>query len=220
MKTLIDTYDFFGDDGELLFRKERFLTSYGKTFRYRCPCRVPAGARRELAPERWKAWTSHKPNDQRWKGCRGSVNADHYLFIPRPLPRGAVVWWPEGEKDARTLCGLGALAVSTHQGAGHSSPEQAAQLARKGVRGVWLAMDRDVPGAKDVWDRYLNLQAVNVRARIVMAAMPVDAADITDHFAAGLRKKDLIEPPLDWVQEQASKYTVRTGAAYGYEVYK
>jgi hypothetical protein len=218
MKQLVDTYEFTDAEGQLLFRKERFETSEGKRFRYRCPCKVPLKVRRELPPERWKLWSSHKPNDQNWKGCVGAVVADHHLFIPRPLARGKAVWWTEGEKDARTLCGLGARAVSTHQGAGHSTPEQAAVVARAGVRGVWVAMDRDVPGARDAWDRYLFLKDLGVRARIVLPFYENDGADMTDHFGTGMKVKDLIEPPLSWVEEQASKYTRRIGAAYGYEV--
>jgi hypothetical protein len=79
-------------------------------------------------------------------------------------------------------------------------------------------MDRDVPGARDAWDRYTFLRDLGVRARIVIPAVTVDGADLTDHWAAGFRKKDLIEPPLDWVEEMAGKYTRRIGAAYGYGV--
>lgn len=215
MKTLVDTYLFM--DGErVLFKKERFLLEDGsKSFRYVCPCRVPEKYRNA---ERWALGKHHKPNRNGWKGCIGDVDADEWLFIPRPLPRGEVVWWAEGEKDARTLCGLGARAVSTHQGAGHSTPEQAAQLARAGVRGVWVCMDNDIPGARDAWDRYEFLQALGVKARIVMPGVGHTAADITDHFSAGLKKNDLIEPPLEWVELQANKYTRSIGVRMGYEV--
>jgi hypothetical protein len=84
VKHLVDTYEF-RDGDRVLFRKHRYATPDGKRFAYECPCRVPEKYR---TSERWALGKRHKPNDRGWKGCVGDVVADHWLFIPSPVPRG------------------------------------------------------------------------------------------------------------------------------------
>ncbi len=196
----VATYRYTDHNGRTLFEKRRyeFLDPIGdvreKTFRY---------------------WD---PATQRMRKPSG---ADRCLYrIPSlrvALRRGRPIHLPEGEKDADALREAGVVATSHHQGAGHSTLDQA-RLLRRASR-VVLWMDRDSPnpevGAYDVALRYNNLISAGLRPdqlTIVGARTGKDPFDHLQHH----NMDDSIEIDREWLSSTAWRFTKRSAREKGY----
>jgi hypothetical protein len=115
----------------------------------------------------------------------------------------------EGERDADSALGLGALATCHHGGGGHFTEAMAESLA--GHRGqIVLVADNDVIGALDVCRRFDLLRAVGIpakRLRVCEVALTHRGADLRDHLEAGYGLDELRRADLDALREIAATAT-------------
>jgi hypothetical protein len=206
-------YEFFNEDGELLFWKNRYaLPNGGKTFGYR-----------------WReAGRTHvhwcKPEMEPRNACYQCGRyvpapfwADDYLYrlpqVLRAVERGRSVWWCEGEKDAETVAAQGKVSTSHHGGAGKVYPEMADWL--EGTR-VYVVLDNDIPGYYDAWLRRQVLKAVG--AQVAFRAPVHPYKDVTDHIQAGWKLSDMRTVLASEVREKALLFNENTAGGYAHLV--
>ncbi|MCW2690558.1 MAG: hypothetical protein JWR37_5448 [Mycobacterium sp.] len=92
------------------------------------------------------------------------------------------VWLTEGEKDAETATRLGLLATTNAQGAKSFPAELAAALHG---RNVAIVVDRDTAGYQRAASLHEQLQPHAAQTVILLPAVTVAKADLTDHVQAG-----------------------------------
>ncbi|WP_238328815.1 toprim domain-containing protein [Mycobacterium avium] len=134
----------------------------------------------------------HKQFRQRYRDGGQWVYRKPYGFTPvlyRPAAiaaaatRGAWIWVTEGEKDADTLTALGRLATTNAQGAANFPAELVDDFA--GLK-VAIVADRDLAGYQRAINLYARLRSITAQVVVLLPALDVDKADVTDHVNAGL----------------------------------
>ncbi len=134
----------------------------------------------------------HKQFRQRYRDARQWVYRKPHGFTPvlyRPnaiqnaAKTAAWIWVTEGEKDADTLTALGRLATTNAQGAANFPAGLVDAFAGLNVA---IVADRDLAGYQRAINLYERLHASAAQVVVLMAALDIDKADITDHVNAGL----------------------------------
>lgn len=134
----------------------------------------------------------HKQFRQRYRDGRQWVYRKPDGFTPvlyRPnaiaaaTTHGAWIWVTEGEKDADTLTALGRLATTNAQGAANFPGELVDDFA--GLK-VAIVADRDLAGYQRAINLYERLRNTTTDIVVLLPALDVDKADVTDHVKAGL----------------------------------
>lgn len=137
----------------------------------------------------------HKQFRQRYRDARQWVYRKPHGFTPvlyRPnaiataAKTGAWIWVTEGEKDADTLTALGSLATTNAQGAANFPAELLDAFTRLNVA---IVADRDLPGYQRALNLYERLHTRAAQVVVLIPALEVDKADVTDHVNAGLWKR-------------------------------
>ena len=165
--TLVATYDYHDEHGELLFQKLRYINEDGK-----------------------KRFFQRKPDPKAKNGWDYKLGDTPKVLYNLPAVLQAVkdgkdIIVVEGEKDADTLIGMGYVATSPPNGAGKWLPIHTEAL--KGAR-VDIFADNDEPG----WDHALMVQKEleQVGCDVAVFVCP-DSKDITDHIAKGGKISEL-----------------------------
>jgi hypothetical protein len=125
--------------------------------------------------------------DVKWgKGANGGK--DLYLVDKIPADRPLTAYLTEGEKAARAIRAMGAVAVSTG-GAART------ELDYSPLRGVDVIpiVDRDKPGLEWAAKVGKQLDGVAASVRFVRAAVDIPRADVVEHFDAELTLAQLEE---------------------------
>ncbi|AFV14899.1 hypothetical protein OEM_p101190 (plasmid) [Mycobacterium intracellulare subsp. yongonense 05-1390] len=134
----------------------------------------------------------HKQFRQRYRDGRQWVYRKPHDFAPvlyRPnaiqaaTKRGAWIWLTEGEKDADTLTALGRLATTNAQGAANFPAALVNAFA--GLK-VAIVTDRDLAGYQRAINLYELLHTITAEIVVLLPALDVEKADVTDHVNAGL----------------------------------
>jgi len=134
----------------------------------------------------------HKQFRQRYRDAHHWVYRKPHGFTPvlyRPnaiqsaAKTGAWVWVTEGEKDADTLTALGRLATTNAQGAANFPAELVDAFTGLNVA---IVADRDLAGYQRAINLHERLHASAAQVVLLMPAIEVDKADVTDHVNAGL----------------------------------
>jgi hypothetical protein len=134
----------------------------------------------------------HKRFRQRYRDTRQWVYRKPHGFTPVPYrpnaiqaaaKTGAWIWVTEGEKDADTLTALGRLATTNAQGAANFPAELVDAFA--GLR-VAIVADRDLAGYRRAINLHERLHAGAAQVVVLLPALDIDKADVTDHVNAGL----------------------------------
>lgn len=168
-KTLVATYRFTDEDGELLFEKQRFVGEDGKkTFRQRRP---------------------DPSNPKQWLYDLEGVPKVLYNLpsVIKGVANGDPIWVVEGEKDADRLIKMGIVATTTTHGAGvwdtqHTNPLIGAH--------VEVVADNDKVGIEHALDVASKLKAAGCSVNVWAS---VDGKDISDHLDMGLSFDELRE---------------------------
>lgn len=135
---------------------------------------------------------AHKRFQQRYRDGRAWVYRKPAGFTPTLYRQSAVhtarnaeawVWIAEGEKDADTLSGLEKLATTNPQGAANFSADLIAQFADLNVA---IVADRDLAGYRRAITLSRQLRDTAAQIAVLLPALQVDKADLTDHVNAGL----------------------------------
>jgi hypothetical protein len=134
----------------------------------------------------------HKQFRQRYRDAGQWVYRKPHGFTPvlyRPnaiqgaAKTGAWIWITEGEKDADTLTALGRLATTNAQGAANFPAELVDAFTGLNVA---IVADRDLAGYQRAINLYERLHASTAQVALLIPAVEVDKADVTDHVNAGL----------------------------------
>ena len=134
----------------------------------------------------------HKQFRQRYRDGRHWVYRKPHGFTPvlyRPnaiqaaAKTDAWIWVTEGEKDADTLTTLGRLATTNAQGAANFPTELVDAFAGLNVA---IVADRDLAGYQRAINLYERLHAITTQVVVLLPALDIDKADVTDHVNAGL----------------------------------
>lgn len=134
----------------------------------------------------------HKRFQQRYRTGRQWVYRKPEGYTPslyRPAAihtakiTGDWVWIAEGEKDAETLTKVGRLATTNPQGAANFPTQLIADF--KDLR-VAIVADRDLSGYRRALALSEQLGGTAAQIVVLLTALEVDKADLTDHVEAGL----------------------------------
>ena len=134
----------------------------------------------------------HKQFRQRYRDGRHWVYRKPHGFTPvlyRPnaiqaaAKTEAWIWVTEGEKDAETLTTLGRLATTNAQGAANFPTELVDAFAGLNVA---IVADRDLAGYQRAINLYERLHAITTQVVVLLPALDIDKADVTDHVNARL----------------------------------
>lgn len=135
---------------------------------------------------------THKRFQQRYRDGRDWVYRKPDGFTPTLYRQtavhaaknsGAWLWIAEGEKDTDTLTRLGKLATTNPQGAASFSAELTAQFTDLRVA---IVADRDLAGYQRATTLSNQLRGTATQVVVLVAALEIDKADLTDHVDAGL----------------------------------
>ena len=155
MPSIVATYDYTDEDGQLLYQVVRFAP---KDFRQRRP-------------------------DGRggWEWRLGDVRRVLYRLpdVLQAIRAGVGIYVCEGEKDVHAVEKAGGVATCNPGGAGKWRPEYTAAL--KGAD-VTIIADRDEPGKAHAFAVAAALAGTAADIRVVE---PVEGKDVADHLAAG-----------------------------------
>lgn len=165
--TFIKSYNYYDEDGKLLFQKVRYLDETGKkTFRQRKP----------IGNGEWAYSLSDVP--------KILYNLPQVL---KAKEEGYAIWVVEGEKDADTLMDLGVIATTAPGGAG-----KWLDIHTEALRGAYVEIvaDNDGPGIDHAGIVYRAL--VNAGCDVRVWKSPV-AKDISDHLAIADHGLDTLE---------------------------
>ncbi len=156
---LTATYNYYSEDGTLLFQKLRFVDSSGKkTFRQR-------------KPDGRGGWDYKLADTPRvLYNLPAVVNA---------VKQGKPVFVVEGEKDVDTLTKISIVATTMPNGAGTWNEIHTSVLAGATVD---IIIDDDLPGQQHAVDVYQELQEVGCDVQVWKCAK---GKDITDHLNNG-----------------------------------
>ena len=168
--SLVATYDYRNEKGELLFQKQRFVDQWGKkTFRQRRPDPVNPG--------------------------KYIFSLDDTPKILYKLPEiieakknSEIIWLVEGEKDADNISKLGFCATTPPNGAGkwldiHTRALEGAQ--------VWIVADNDIVGRQHAQTVAKTLEKNG--CTVVSWVPPNSFKDVSELLGAGKSLDDLIE---------------------------
>jgi 5S rRNA maturation endonuclease (ribonuclease M5) len=168
--SLVATYDYRDETGQLLFQKQRFVDQWGKkTFRQRRPDPANKG-----------------------KYIFSLDDTPKILYrLPDVLHAkslGEVIWLVEGEKDADNLVKLGLCATTPPNGAGkwldiHTRALEGAQ--------VWIVADNDAVGRDHAKMVSKTLQQNG--CTVINWVPPNNYKDVSELLGAGGSVDDLIE---------------------------
>ena len=156
---LTATYNYYSEDGTLLFQKLRFVDSSGKkTFRQR-------------KPDGRGGWDYKLADTPRvLYNLPAVVNA---------VKQGKPVFVVEGEKDVDTLTKMSIVATTMPNGAGTWNEIHTSVLAGATVD---IIIDNDLPGQQHAVDVYQALQEVGCDVQVWKCAK---GKDVTDHLNNG-----------------------------------
>ena len=168
--SLVATYDYRNEKGELLFQKQRFVDQWGKkTFRQRRP--DPANPGKYI------------------------FSLDDTPKILYKLPEiieakknSEIIWLVEGEKDADNISKLGFCATTPPNGAGkwldiHTRALEGAQ--------VWIVADNDIVGRQHAQTVAKTLEKNG--CTVISWVPPNNFKDVSELLGAGKSLDDLIE---------------------------
>jgi|APGre2960657404_1045060.scaffolds.fasta_scaffold17293_2 hypothetical protein len=168
--SLVATYDYRNEKGELLFQKQRFVDQWGKkTFRQRRP--DPANPGKYI------------------------FSLDDTPKILYKLPEiieakknSEIIWLVEGEKDADNISKLGFCATTPPNGAGkwldiHTRALEGAQ--------VWIVADNDIVGRQHAQMVAKTLEKNG--CTVISWVPPNNFKDVSELLGAGKSLDDLIE---------------------------
>lgn len=99
---------------------------------------------------------------------------------------------PEGEKDCNTLWSHGLPAVTNPGGAGKWRDRYTRQLIAAGVGHVVILPDNDEPGREHARMVARSCRLLDVETRVVRLPDLPPKGDVTDWFAAGHTRRDLL----------------------------
>lgn len=168
--SLVATYDYRNEKGELLFQKQRFVDQWGKkTFRQRRP--DPANPGKYI------------------------FSLDDTPKILYKLPEiieakknSEIIWLVEGEKDADNISKLGFCATTPPNGAGkwldiHTRALEGAQ--------IWIVADNDIVGRQHA----ITVEKILEKngCTVVSWVPPNNFKDVSELLGAGKSLDDLIE---------------------------
>jgi hypothetical protein len=163
--TLVKTYDYYDENGELLFQKLRYVDSSGKkTFRQR------------------------KPDGKGgWEYSLGDTPKILYRLpqVLKAIKDGYPVWVVEGEKDVETLLEMGIVATTMPGGAGKWLDIHTNALAGAVVE---IVADRDEVGMAHAQVVLRELTKAGCQAQIWASPK---YKDISDHLGAGMKIDEL-----------------------------
>lgn len=161
-RTIVATYDYTGEGGELLFQVVRFAP---KDFRQR----RPDGS----GGWEWKLGDTRRVLYRLPQVC-AAITANEPVYIV------------EGEKDADILAELGLAATCNPAGAGKWRDEYTAALT--GAKVVIVA-DKDEPGRKHAFSIAASLAG---KAKDIEIVEAVEGKDVFDHIEAGYTPNELV----------------------------
>lgn len=166
--TLVATYDYYDENGELLFQKLRYIDENNK-----------------------KRFYQRKPDPASKNGWDYKLGDTPKVLYNLPavidaVKNGKDIIVVEGEKDADNLIALGYVATSPPNGAGKWLPIHTEAL--KGAR-VDIFADNDEPGRDHAVMVKQELEKVGCDVAVFMCP---DSKDISDHLAKGGKIQDLV----------------------------
>lgn len=153
---LVDTYVYIDENGEVLFRKQKYIDEANggkKTFR------------------------QQRHENGSWVSGRGQARP---VLFNLPEVKLAIegqldIWVVEGEKDVEAVNGTGRVATTMPDGAGHWQPLHTAQM--KGAKRVIVLADNDDIGIEHAWSVHDALEPVVGKVLVVMVPEGKDAFD-------------------------------------------
>ena len=156
---LTATYNYYSEDGTLLFQKLRFVDSSGKkTFRQR-------------KPDGRSGWDYKLADTPRvLYNLPAVINA---------VKQGKPIFVVEGEKDVDTLTKMSIVATTMPNGAGTWNEIHTSVLAGATVD---IIIDNDLPGQQHAVEDYQALQEVGCDVQVWKCAK---GKDVTDHLNNG-----------------------------------
>ena len=168
--SLVATYDYRNEKGELLFQKQRFVDQWGKkTFRQRRPDPANPG-----------------------KYIFSLDDTPKILYklpeIIKAKKNSEIIWLVEGEKDADNISKLGFCATTPPNGAGkwldiHTRALEGAQ--------VWIVADNDIVGRQHAQTVAKTLEKNG--CTVISWVPPNNFKDVSELLGAGKSLDDLIE---------------------------
>jgi hypothetical protein len=165
--TLVSEYDYYDENGVLLFQKRRFVNESGKkTFFQRSPDGVGG-------------WVNNIPDEV----PRILYNLPAVIQAKK---KGHSIWVVEGEKDADTLTAMGGCATTMPNGAGTWKQIHTDALAGATVD---IIADNDEAGKKHATYVLSELKKAGCD---VVAWIPPQGKDVTDFLLLGGQTEELI----------------------------
>ena len=165
--TLVKSYDYYDENGELLFQKLRYVDEDGKkTFRQRKP-----------------------DGNGGWEYSLGDTPKVLYNLpqVLNAIKQGKPVWLVEGEKDADTLTEMGHVATTMPGGAG-----KWLEIHTEALRGgmIDIIADNDEPGREHAQKVYEELLAAG--CDVAVWATP-KFKDVSEFLGAGGELSELVD---------------------------
>lgn len=164
-KTIVDTYDYTSEDGELLFQVVRYDP---KDFRQR-------------APDGKGGW--------HW-GLNGARRVLYRLPEVVQAKPGKIIFLCAGEKDAENVRSLGLIATTKPMGEGSWGEEYSESLRD---RSVVVLCDNDVAGIKHGTVVREQLQGIAKSVHVIHFPELPEHGDVSDWIALGHGRGDLLE---------------------------
>lgn len=165
--TLVKSYDYYDENGELLFQKLRYIDEDGKkTFRQRKP-----------------------DGHGGWEYSLGDTPKVLYNLpqVLNAIKQGKPVWLVEGEKDADTLTEMGHVATTMPGGAG-----KWLEIHTEALRGgmIDIIADNDEPGREHAQKVYEELTKAG--CDVAVWATP-KFKDVTEFLGSGGELSELVD---------------------------
>lgn len=168
--SLVATYDYRNEKGEVIYQKQRFVDQWGKkTFKQRRP---------------------DPSNPKKWIYSLENIDKTLYRLpeIIQARENNEVIWLVEGEKDADNLVKLGWCATTPPNGAGKWQDSFTEIL--RGC-GVFIIADNDVPGWEHAKEIQRRLQKVGCTVSTFVP--PKQFKDVSELLANGGNLEELID---------------------------
>jgi len=168
--SLVATYDYRNEKGEVIYQKQRFVDQWGKkTFKQRRP---------------------DPSNPKKWIYSLENIDKTLYRLpeIIQARENNEVIWLVEGEKDADNLVKLGWCATTPPNGAGKWQDSFTEIL--RGC-GVFIIADNDAPGWEHAKDIQRRLQKVGCTVSTFVP--PKQFKDVSELLANGGNLEELID---------------------------
>lgn len=175
--TIVSTYDYRDEHGELLYQVVRMSP---KSFRQR------------------------RPDGDEWSwSVRGVRRVVYHLH---ELQGRSTVWIVEGERDVDRLWSMDIPATCNPGGAGKWNDDYTAQLVDAGVQRVVILPDADNPGRQHADQAARSCHAAGLAVKVVELPGLTDKQDVSDWLASAHGRDELVatvksaaryEPPAD-----------------------